>query len=512
MFDIVLTTINAKYIHAAFGLRYLLANMGELQPRTGILEFDLKTRPIEIAERILAAKPLIVGIGVYIWNAVESAELIQLLKRLQPELVIVVGGPEVSYETETHPTAVHADYVITGEADFEFAELCRELLAGGNSERIRRPVRPDVKALALPYDLYSDEDLEHRVLYVEASRGCPFSCEFCLSSLENGVRAFELEPMLAEFDRLIARGALQFKFVDRTFNLSIPVASAILDFFARRLCEGMFLHFEMVPDRLPIELREKISAFPAGVLQFEVGIQTFNPTVAELIHRRQNYNRLAENLRFLRQETGVHVHADLIAGLPGEDLASFRAGFDSLVELDPQEIQVGILKRLRGTPITRHDVEWGMVYSPQPPYQLLKNSLIDFETMQRIGRFSRFWDLVANSGNFRESKKLLWSGDGDSAFAEFMAFADWLYRETETRQGIALSRLVELLFLYLTQTKGLDAARIAPVLLADYQTGGRRDVPMILGSLLQEQSASNETGVEVAKLPKRQSRHLAAAG
>src|SRR5262249_40265628 len=155
------------------------------------------------------------------------------------------------------------------------------------------------------------------------------------------------------------------------------------EFFWQRYEPGLFLHFEMIPDRLPEALREPIRRFPAGALQFEVGIQTFNDAVAERISRRQDNDKLADNLRFLREQTGVHVHADLIVGLPGEDVDSFAAGFDRLVELGPQEIQVGILKRLRGTPIVRHDAEWGMVYSPHPPYEVLRTRTMDFAALQR---------------------------------------------------------------------------------------------------------------------------------
>ncbi len=161
---------------------------------------------------------------------------------------------------------------------------------------------------------------------------------------------------------LLDRGVKQFKFVDRTFNLNVNVSKAILEFFLTRYQPGHFFHFEMIPDRLPESLREIIAKFPPGALQFEVGIQTFNEEVAQLISRRQNYEKLADNFHFLRAETGVHIHADLIVGLPGETLESFAAGFDRLIALGPQEIQVGILKRLRGTPIVRHDAEWQMVY------------------------------------------------------------------------------------------------------------------------------------------------------
>ena len=269
---------------------------------------------------------------------------------------------------------------------------------------------PDFSQIALPYDLYTDDDLAHRIIYVEASRGCPFTCEFCLSSLDIPVRQVPLEKILAELQRLLDRGLKQFKFVDRTFNLNVATSKTILEFFLARYQPGHFFHFEMIPDRLPESLREIIARFPPGALQFEVGIQTFNPEVAALISRRQDYDKLADNFHFLRRETGVHIHADLIVGLPGETVESFAAGFDRLIALGPQEIQVGILKRLRGTPIVRHDAEWRMIYNPHPPYEILQNKLIDFATMQRLRRFARYWDLVGNSGNFIESTPLIWRG------------------------------------------------------------------------------------------------------
>src|SRR5207247_10193300 len=171
MAEIVLTTLNAKYIHAAFGLRYLLANLGPLKPRAGILEFAINQRPIDIAEALLARRPKIIGFGVYIWNVAPSTEVIGAIKRVRPEVTIILGGPEVSYETETQPIVELADYVITGEADLKLAALCQQLLWGEPAEAKILPAEPpDLSQLVLPYDLYDDEDVAHRIIYIEASR------------------------------------------------------------------------------------------------------------------------------------------------------------------------------------------------------------------------------------------------------------------------------------------------------------------------------------------------------
>jgi len=506
--DIVLATLNAKFIHAAFGLRYLLANLGELKPRAVLREFDINQRVMDVAEAILAEEPRVVGLGVYIWNVVPTTELVAILKRARPDLIIVLGGPEVSYECDQQEIIRLADYVITGEADLTFAEVCRQLLAGERPAfKIIPAELPDVNRLALPYELYDERDVEHRIIYVEASRGCPFTCEFCLSSLEIPVRAFDLEPFLAAMQGLLDRGVQQFKFVDRTFNLNLRTSSAILQFFLDRWRPGLFVHFEMVPDRLPEGLRELIAKFPPGSLQFEVGIQSFTPEVEKNISRRQNHDRLAENFRWLREKSGVHIHADLIAGLPGETMESFAAGFDRLIALRPQEIQVGILKRLRGTPIIRHDTEWEMKYSPFPPYEILQNRHLDFRTMQRLRRFAKFWDVYGNSGNFVESLPLIW-GDG-SPFAGFLRFSDWLHSRTVQGHGIARTRQFDLLFEYLTEELGLSRDKVVPSLSSDYQRNGKSDRPWWAAGADAGASGA-KSGAAKAALPKRQNRHLAA--
>ena len=559
MADIVLTTLNAKFIHAAFGLRYLQANLGELKPRARLAEFDINQRPLDIAEVLLAHNPKVIGFGIYIWNVEPTTKVIAAIKRIRPEIKVILGGPEVSYETEEQKIVQLADHVITGEADLKFAEVCRVLLGSpvaagilpavepgfqpggddaGVSDRARNldsvlvsisnpggrmppftagkmpaatlpkiiPAEPpDFSQIALPYDLYTDDDIAHRIIYVEASRGCPFTCEFCLSSLDIPVRQVPLEKFLGEMQKLLDRGLKQFKFVDRTFNLNVATSRAILEFFLARYQPGHFFHFEMIPDRLPESLRETIAKFPPGVLQFEVGIQTFNPEVAALISRRQNYDKLADNFHFLRAETGVHIHADLIVGLPGETVESFAAGFDRLIALNPQEIQVGILKRLRGTPIVRHDADWLMIYNPQPPYEILQNKLIDFATMQRLRRFARYWDMVGNSGNFIETTPLIWSDA--SPFRSFLQFSDWLHARTNRTDGIALMRLNELLFEFLTVELRFDPKPVAEIVWRDYRRGGRHDKPSFLGQFLPEEKLVPLAKTRTA-LPKRQARRM----
>jgi hypothetical protein len=266
----------------------------------------------------------------------------------------------------------------------------------------------------------------------------------------------------------------------------------------------------MIPDRLPEALREEIAWFPPGALQFEIGTQSFNAEVCSRIKRRQNVARIEENLRFLRERTGVHIHADLIAGLPGESLHSFAAGFDRLVALGPQEIQFGILKRLRGVPIVRHDEAFGMRYNPLPPYEILENRDLDFGTMARLRRFARYWDLVANSGRFVATTPLLWS-DGRSPFWSFLEFSDWLHGSIRQTQSIALERLAEHVFRWLVSRKGLGSERIGEAMRRDWRASGQRDLPAWL-----EQPRGDTPTIAAAPgtsrtLARRQARHLRAS-
>ncbi|VGO22034.1 DUF4080 domain-containing protein [Pontiella sulfatireligans] len=422
MADILLAAFNARYAHTSFGARYLLANMGDLREHTELMEFDLQVQSRIAVEKILALNPRIVGIGCYIWNIDLATKVAAQLKRIRPDIQLILGGPEISYETEEQEIFQYADHVICGEGETEFPKLCGELLGRRDAcdttsvpqasrlpRRIIRTEAVNVAQIELPYDLYTDEDIAHRAIYVEASRGCPFRCEYCMSSLDPCVRYFPEEQLFATFGRLLDRGARIFKFVDRTFNIDIAFALKILAFFRKRYEPGMMLHFEVIPSHLPDELMEAVADCPPGMLQFEVGIQTFNEEVAHRIQRPLDIEKIEANMRRLRNETDVHIHSDLIAGLPGEDLESFEAGFNRLLALNPQEIQLGILKRLRGAPIDRHSKEWDMVYSPHAPYEILCTSLIPFEEMQRINRFARYWNLTVNNGQFINAAPLIWT-------------------------------------------------------------------------------------------------------
>ena len=246
MMKIVFATINARYSHTSFGLRYLKANLHEFENEAEICEFSLDESVQEIAEKIINLKPDMVGLGAYIWNIEAILKVAEIIKAILPQTILVLGGPEVSYEYDEF--LPYCDYLIVGEGELAWYELVKAYQSANLPKQkvICRPIC-DLTKLKMPYYLYSDEDIAQRLIYVEATRGCPFSCEFCLSSLSKGVREFNLDEFLVEMGTLIKRGVRQFKFVDRTFNLKIDNVRKILNFFKQNWISGMYLHFEIFP-------------------------------------------------------------------------------------------------------------------------------------------------------------------------------------------------------------------------------------------------------------------------
>lgn len=500
--EIVLSTLNSKYIHASLGLRYLYANLKELKACCEVKEFVIQTRPLDIVEQILASKPTIVGFGVYIWNIIETTNVVSLLKVIAPEVKIVLGGPEVSYESEPQAIVQASDYVLTGEADISFYELCKDIL---NNElpatKIMKSKPVDLKDLEMPYQYYSDEDLKNRLLYVEASRGCPFKCEFCLSSLDTKANPYELTSFLKQMEVLYQRGARNFKFIDRTFNLDIATSLQIMQFFLDRMTDDLYLHFEVVPDHLPRKLKEMLALFPENTLQFEIGIQTFDQVVQANISRKQNNPKSKENLMWLKEHTTAHIHADLIFGLPGETFETFKDSFDQLYACKPHEIQMGILKRLKGSPIIRHTETFDLRFNPLPPFNILSTDRVDFATMQLVNRFARYWDMIGNSGRFKHTLDLLLA---DKPFDNFLAISNWIFEETGQTHKINLKRLYELISQSVVALFPAQHEVVLPQLERDYTASGLKSV----FNTLNLYGAVKKQNAGTSKLLQRQKQHM----
>ena len=498
---VVLATFNARFAHASGALRALAANWEGPRPLV-LVEGTLEDDPVRFAERLLAEHPALVAFSVSLWNVRLTGHTARVLRRVRPDLPLIAGGPELVADGAGPELADLFDLVLQGEADLAFGQICEDLLARSpnfdsppdscpaSAGHLRRPQKgagsygdmsphsprtivlppPDLDLVRLPVDEFSDLDLAHRVCYVETSRGCPMNCAFCTAA-GTGVRRFPTDRVLAQLQALWDRGLRRFKFLDRSIHHGDY--KPVLEFFLARP-EPVFVHFELTPHRLESPLAFLLAEFPPGQLQLEIGVQTLDPAVSRAISRPFS-DVLEETLDFCVHDTDAHVHADLIAGLPGETLASFAAGFDHLHSLGVHEIQLGILKRLRGTRLCRIMPEG--LFNPEPPYDVLFTDTLTFEDVQRLKRMARYWDLVANSGNFRQTLALLLA---PGAFQSFLTFSDGLFSTAQRTHGIELNRLAEYLFLYLTDRMGQDREGVRRSLEADYDRCGRTSRPAFL--------------------------------
>lgn len=455
MRDIVLASINAKWIHPSLALRLLKANLGELEERCEILEFALRQPLEEQLEAIIAARPRILGLSVSIWNHRATLELLKALEAAYgagPDSsalpLVVLGGPEVSFLPENAEIFRHAGYVIQGEGERAFPVLCGGILAG--KKPAGKFIRAEPVDITSPffdpaYRLYTDEDLKRKLCYVESSRGCPFGCRFCLSPAESRgrVREFPLEPFLANMESLLRRGVKTFKFLDRSFNVNIARAVAIMEFFLEHTDEFSEIHFEMTPSPLPRKLVEAMSRFPPGKLRLEIGIQTLNGNTAAIINRAGNTEEGPACLRMLREKTRALIHADLIAALPGEDFSSFAEGFDrlwlALTSGSPSatdfEIQPGILKLLPGTFLPERADTYGIRFQAEAPYEAVSTAALPEAELDAIKNFARFWERIVNRGPFPDLAPLLFP-PGKPVFYAFMELSRYLLDRFGRNWGI----------------------------------------------------------------------------
>lgn len=438
--SIGLVTINAKYVHLALSLRYLRnaarkAGFGDVWLR----EYTLKTPGWKMASELAGLTPhqgadhkTVLGFSVYIWNRLETFALIERLKKQDPALVIVVGGPEVSFESG--PPTPYIDFVIGGEGERKWVE-CLQHVAEGRAPDAATLTRWRTHGTDLPEleeSPYTDEDLpglEHRLVYIETSRGCPYTCSFCLSALDEKVRFYPDPQVKDDIRRLIAAGGRKIKFLDRTFNLRKSRVLAFFKFLAE--FEGVEFHFEVVGDLLDETLLAFLETVPPGRFQFEIGVQTADPAVNARVARHQSQEKLFDRIERLVAADRVHLHADLIWGLPGEGIPEIRRSFERVLSLRPHELQLGFLKFLPGAPIRGLIAEHAYVFQDEPPYELIRHAGLSADEVLSLKRFEEAFDVYYNSGHFRFTMgRLLAVAPGWEVFtalAEHYAQGDLLF-------------------------------------------------------------------------------------
>ncbi|MDM0926399.1 DUF4080 domain-containing protein [Clostridium perfringens] len=408
---ILLTAINSKYIHSNLAVRYLKAFTKDLNFQGDIKEFSINDRVENILEGIIEEKPDVVAFSCYIWNMEFVNRLAELIKLVDPKIEILYGGPEVSYEGKEFLENHEGEYVIVGEGEKTFREFVLYKLGEGKIEDIKglnykrdgkvfeNPKRPemDMNELVFPYTY--EEDINNKIVYYEASRGCPFKCKYCLSSVMHGVRFLDVERVKKELKYFMERGLKLVKFVDRTFNCNREYTVELLKYLSEQDTETRF-HFEVAADLLTEEQIEILNNAPKGRFQLEVGVQTTNNEVLHNINRYITYENIKEKVLKVASGKNVMQHLDLIAGLPGEDLESFKKSFNDVHAIRPDEIQLGFLKLLKGSSMREEAEKWGIVYSPYAPYEIIRSKDISYEELLLLKKVEAMVDKYYNSCKF----------------------------------------------------------------------------------------------------------------
>jgi anaerobic magnesium-protoporphyrin IX monomethyl ester cyclase len=400
--SIGLITLNARYVHMALSVRCLRsAARGAGFSGVWLREYTVQTPAWKMAAELLAQRPAVLGFSVYIWNREPTLALIELLRKQAPELRIVVGGPEVSFEPAPLP---YVDEIIAGEGERKWVELLTLLAEGREPDAATRArwaaYGTDLPALeALPFEAEDLVGLKHRLVYLESSRGCPFSCAFCLSALDEAVRFYPDAAVRAASEALVAAGARRIKFLDRTFNLGRARVRALFAWLMR--FAGVEFHFEVVGDLLDEPLLALLETAPRGMFQFEIGIQSAHPETQRRVARHQKQARLFDAVGRLRRAGRVHLHLDLIWGLPGETLAEIRSSFEAVLALRPHQLQLGFLKVLPGAPIRSQVAAHGYVFQDRPPYEVIRSDDLSAGTVLALKRFEEVFDLYYNGGHHR---------------------------------------------------------------------------------------------------------------
>lgn len=473
----VLCTLNAKYIHASLALRSLKAYAKLDFPDIELAEFTIKDVPNQIVADIYRLKPDVVAFSVYIWNVEESAVIIDSLRQVMPHITIVIGGPEVSYDIRYWMKRLAAvDFLVFGEGEVTFAELLTAIqantafnsiagLAWRDGEQITvNPPRQkiDMNALRPAYgDMTDVAQLVNRVVYYETSRGCPFSCQFCLSSIETGVRYLDLERVKLELLALIECGVRTIKFVDRTFNLNRKYALELFQFLIDHRKDTVF-QFEITGDILPDEIVDFLDAHaPAGMFRFEIGVQSTNDVTNTLVKRKQNFVKLSRTIQRIGKTGKIVQHLDLIAGLPEEDYRSFRKTFNDVFALKPDELQLGFLKMLRGTGIRNTAEQHGYIYMDRAPYEIVRNNILSYDDVLAIKEVEDVLEKYWNDHRMRKTVQYLIDHVFQTPFDFFQTFGHFWTEQGWQRIGHQLSDLFLRLNKFLEQFVIDDTLEIA---------------------------------------------------
>lgn len=453
--NIIISTLNSKYIHSSLSIRYLKSYCIDSFNNIKLMEFTINQNSEYITGELFKHAPDVLAFSCYIWNIEKTLEICERLKIVRPQTKIILGGPEVSFDGyELLRKYDFIDFVIYGEGEETFKELLQYLDEGiENYDNIKglifrederiivnspRPLISNLDMIPSPYEGDLNE-FKDKIVYFESSRGCPFNCQFCLSSTIKGVRYFTIDRVKEDLLKLIKAGVKQVKFVDRTFNAKKDYALEIMKFIMAQNVKNINFHFEVTAHLLDDEMLDFLKCVPEGLFQFEIGVQSTNDKTLEAISRKTNFGRLSRVVKKIKSYENIHQHLDLIAGLPYEDYSSFKKSFNDVYNLRPDMLQLGFLKLLKGSGLRREREKYGFKFLDKPPYEVLENNYITYEEMLKLKSIEDLLEKYSNSRSFENSLNYVIKNYYETPFAFFEDFSS--YWEQQKLDSISHSKV-----------------------------------------------------------------------
>ena len=476
MKKVILAALNAKYIHSNLALRYLSRFQNNNQKHhVETMEFTINQRLDFIAEELFRKQPDVVLFSCYIWNVEMLRQLCPILKKIMPDCVIGFGGPEVSYESETFLGENPAvDFVMRGEGELVFTKYLEHLDAGNpatlgeiesltyrqNGEILSTPQMHPMDLALLPFPYEDDfSDVQNQIIYYESSRGCPYHCGYCLSSVENGVRFVPLDKVLPDLQKFLDKNVPQVKFIDRTFNCKKSHAMAIWKYLHEHDNGVTNFHFEITADLIDQETIDFLKTVRKGLFQFEIGVQSTNPQTIRAINRNVDFAALSEIVQQIKDGGNIHQHLDLIAGLPYEDYDSFGRSFNDVYALHPEQLQLGFLKVLKGSMLHQKQKEFEIVYHDTAPYEVLTTHELPYADTLRLKYVEEMVETYYNSGRFLHTLAYL-VPLYESPFAFFEALSQFWVGENYHYLGLSKMGLFDVLWRFVEQNPKVEKRKL----------------------------------------------------
>ena len=485
---VVFVGINAKFSHTNIAIRYLNNELKDMVD-SSFEEFTINEPLEKIVYELHKKDADVLMFSTYIWNIDYVRKVITSLKKIKPSYTIVLGGPEVSFEKESFlRTNPACDYIIYGEGERAMKEFIlykqgklsidevHNLAYINDNRYIKTEEAPliDMKDLSFPYE--DEEALEHRTLYYEAQRGCPYRCSFCLSSAIKGLRYKPIDLVKMDLDRLIAMKPSIVKFIDRTFNSNEDFAINIIEHILENNKTNTKFHFEITLDRMSDRFYETLKKLPKDMVQFEIGLQSINPQTLKAIQRHNDLERIKEHSQMIKELGTIHQHIDLIAGLPYEGFESFKESFNYLYDFKIEKIQLGFLKMLKGSLVRSQEETFGYKYTDYAPYEVLKNEFLSTNEIIELKKIDYVVDKIYNEGSFKRTLEIL-ERVYASPFAMFEDLANFIDENYGVDKTIKKENLYRLVYEFL-KAKNILSDELVKALSLDYAVNVKSQAPL----------------------------------